>query len=185
MTGRAYVLLSFLLAACGTVQSHAPTSILCRDSDSVFAEKVEALIAAGVDAQRAKLAPDASPLRPDPDLARIARTRSCNMAHGADFSHTDAQGNFIVGDMVREIPRRYYGTNGENIGTMQMIGARPLGPEDFAQATVQAWMESPEHRANILNPAFNLAGVGVAKVGDEAFVTQVFYGPVREHKDFN
>jgi uncharacterized protein YkwD len=87
--------------------------------------------------------------------------------------------------MVREIPRRYYGTNGENIGTMQMIGSRPVTPEEFAQTTVQAWMESREHRANILNSAFSLAGVGVAKVRNEAFVTQIFYGPVVERKNFN
>jgi uncharacterized protein YkwD len=175
-------LLSLLLAACGTAPSQAPAAI-CRDSDPVFAEKVEALIAAGVDAQRAKLAPKAPVLRQDAELTRIARVRSCNMVHGADFSHTDAKGHFIAGNMVREIIGRYRGTSGENIGTMQMIGAHAFA--HFAQAIVQAWMESPEHRANILNPAFNLAGVGVAEVGDEAFVTQVFYGPVRERKDFN
>jgi|SRR5665213_2737879 len=170
-----YVLLPLFLATCGSTP--APPSALCRDSDSAFAEKVETLVAAGVDAQRAKLALKASALRPDTDLARIARLRSCDMAHGAAFSHTDAEGHFIADIMVREIPRHYDGIKGENIGTMQMIGSRPVAPEDFAQATLQAWMESPEHRANILNPAFNSAGIGVAKVGAEAFVTQVFYGP--------
>jgi uncharacterized protein YkwD len=167
-----YVLLSLLLAACGTTQSNAPPSALCRDSDPAFAERAEALMAARVDAQRAKLALGAQALRPDPELTRIARVRSCDRAHGAPFSHTDADGHFIAGDMIREIPRRYDGIKGENIST----GGRPFAPEDFAQTTVQAWMESPEHRANILNPAFTLAGVGVATVGDEAFVTQVFYG---------
>jgi uncharacterized protein YkwD len=167
-----YVLLSLLLASCGATQSNAPPSSLCRDSDHAFAERVEALVAAEVDAQRAKLAPRAPPLRPDPELSRIARVRSCDMAHGAPFSHTDADGHFIAGDMIREIPRRYDGIKGENIIT----GGRPHAPEDFARTTVQAWMESPEHRANILNPGFNLAGVGVATVSDEAFVTQVFYG---------
>lgn len=178
-----YVLLPLLLAACGT--SESPLSAICRGGDPVFAEKVEALITARVDDQRARLAPNAPRLRPDPELTRIARARSCDMVHGANFSHTDAKGHFIAGDMVREIIGRYHGTSGENIGTMQMIGAHRFAPEDFAQATVQAWMESPEHRANILNPAFHLAGVGVANVGNEAFVTQVFYGPVRERKDFN
>ena len=150
-----------------------------------FAAKAEPLIAAAVEAQRAKFAPKAPPLGPDADLAIIARARSCDMAHGAPFSHTNDDGHFIAGDMVRGIPRRYFGTNGENIGTMQMIGSRPFSPEDFALSTVEAWMESPEHRANILNPGFNLAGVGVAKVGKEAFVTQVFDGPTVERRNFN
>jgi uncharacterized protein YkwD len=149
--------------------------------NGAFAQEAEALIAEGIDAERAKFAPDAPPLHPDIDLTRIAQRRSCDMARGtSEFSHTDAQGNFIAGDMVRG---RFgpYGTVGENImemgGTMEMIGRAPFGPEEFARMAVEGWMKSPGHRENILNPRYDLSGIGVAMVGDRAFATQVFRGP--------
>jgi uncharacterized protein YkwD len=37
-------------------------------------------------------------------------------------------------------------------------------------------MQSSEHRPNILNPAFQLVGVGVARDGGSYWITQVFVG---------
>jgi uncharacterized protein YkwD len=54
---------------------------------------------------------------------------------------------------------------GENVGFADGIGA--------AHA---AFMNSPKHRENILNGAFNAAGVGVAQNGNLVFVVQVFRG---------
>jgi len=144
-----------------------------------FAQEAEALIAGEIGAQRTKFAPDAPPLMPDIDLTRIAQRRSCDMARGtSDFSHTDAQGNFIAGDMVRG---RFgpYGSVGENIMEMGGTFTRVFGPEEFARAAVEGWMKSPGHRENILNPRYDTSGVGVAMVGDTAFATQVFRGPPR------
>ena len=97
------------MASSAAVDQSYPTpfldvaAALCLDSDPTFAEKAEALIAAGVNAERAKFALEARALQPDPRLTRIAQRRSCDMAHGADFSHTDANGHFIAGAMVRAI----------------------------------------------------------------------------------
>jgi uncharacterized protein YkwD len=113
----------------------------CPYSDQAFAQVAEALIAEGIDAERAQFAPDAPRLKSDPDLTRIARVRSCDMGHGADFSHTDGEGNFIAGDMVEARFGRY-GAIGENI---RKVGeARPHsgqnGPVDrFERRTPRAW----------------------------------------------
>ena len=151
----------------------------CPNAEQAFARVAEALIIQGIDAERARYAPDAPPLRSDPDLVRIARSRSCDMGHGAEFSHDDAQGHFIAGDMVRA-QFGPYGIIGENImemgGTVQ-LGRLPFGPEQFAREAVEGWMESPGHRKNILNPRYNSSGIGVAMVGGQAFATQVFRGP--------
>lgn len=198
-----YVALLLLLAACahpapvtspaGTAQSRAmpgAPDAACRGSDPAFAEKAEALIGTGIDDQRASFAQDAPALRPDPELTRIARARSCDMAHGADFSHNDAEGHFIAGDMVRE-DFGNLGAVGENImrmgnDTLAMIGAsRPFGPEEFARVAVEGWMKSPGHRAQILDPHYDSSGVGVAIVDGQAFATQVFRGPPSNRKDFN
>ncbi len=153
-------------------------ALACQDGDQRFAQEAEALIALRIAAARAKFAPGAPPLMPDIDLTRIAQRRSCDMARGmSDFSHTDAQGNFIAGDMVRG---RFgpYGLVGENIMEASGTG-RSFGPEEFAKAAVDGWMKSPGHRENILNPRYDISGIGVAMVGDTAFATQVFRGPPR------
>jgi len=155
---------------------------LCQSQNQAFAQDAEALIAERINGERAKFAPGAPPLMPDIDLTRIAQRRSCDMARGmSDFSHTNAQGNFIAGDMARA---RFgpYGAVGENImemsGTVQ-LGRLPFGPEQFAGEAVEGWMESPGHRKNILNPRYDTSGIGVAMVGGQAFATQVFRGPPR------
>ena len=152
----------------------------CPYADQDFARVAEALIIQGIDAQRARFAPDAPRLTPNPELTRIARLRSCAMAHGDEFSHTDAQGNFIAGAMVEASFGRY-GAIGENIMKMgssfSPIATRPFGPEEFARVAVDGWMKSPGHRENILNPRYNLSGIGVAMVDGQAFATQVFHGP--------
>lgn len=166
-----------------TIQS---TAFPCQGGDKTFAREAEPLIATQIDRQRAELAPGAPSLMADPQLIRIAQERSCNMAQGvAPFSHLDAAGHFIAGDMVHQAFGPY-GVIGENIsetvGTLEMPGMRPQGAREFAQGTVEAWIESPEHRANILDPRFDTSGVGVAKVGDQAVATQVFRGPAPKAK---
>jgi uncharacterized protein YkwD len=154
----------------------------CQGGDQAFAREAEALIIAGINSQRAKFAPDAPPLSSDPDLARIAETRSCDMAFGREaFSHEDAEGRFIASDMV-QASFGHLGAIGENImkmGSVFAVGTRPFTAEEFARNAVEGWMKSPEHRENILNARFDASGVGVAMVGDEAFATQVFWGPPR------
>lgn len=163
--------------------------------NQAFAQEAEALIAEEIGTQRTKFAPDAPPLMPDIDLTRIAQRRSCDMARGmSDFSHTDAQDNFIAADMVHKIFGPY-GSVGENIMMMgeerparatnaaswreRPDGVPPFSAQQFARVAVEGWMESPGHRENILNPRYDSSGVGVAMVGDRAFATQVFRGPPR------
>jgi len=152
---------------------------LCRSQNQAFAQEAEALIAERIDEERAKFAPGAPPLMPDLDLTRIAQQRSCDMARGmSDFSHTDAEGNFIAADMVHKIFGPY-GAVGENIMEMGGTFTRSFGAEEFAGAAVEGWMKSPGHRENILNPRYDSSGIGVAMAGDRAFATQVFRGPPR------
>src|ERR1700687_1756439 len=45
----------------------------------------------------------------------------------------------------------------------------------LAQRALQRWLRSPEHRANMLSPEFDMTGVGVARAADgTAYVTQDF-----------
>ena len=47
-------------------------------------------------------------------------------------------------------------------------------PEEIAAASIRAFLKSPGHRRNLLNPDYNSLGVGVARKGDTVTVTQVF-----------
>ena len=151
----------------------APAS--CQDQD--FAHKAEALIAQRVNTERARLAPDAAALQTDAVLTRIAEIRACDMARGErPVSHFDGQGRFVAGDMVHEVFGPF-GRVGENIvkmGDTMALGVRPFGPEEFASAAMEDWMKSPGHRVHILNPRYNISGIGVAKIGGLAVAVQVF-----------
>jgi uncharacterized protein YkwD len=49
-----------------------------------------------------------------------------------------------------------------------------MDQSEIEQAVVAGWMDSPGHRQNILDRAFDEEGIGVAKVNDFIVVTEVF-----------
>ncbi|WP_199424945.1 CAP domain-containing protein [Actinotalea solisilvae] len=52
-----------------------------------------------------------------------------------------------------------------------------------AQDVVDAWMESPGHRANILDPDLTQVGVGCAEDGDDLVCSMVLLGPTSRPED--
>ncbi|WP_405438212.1 CAP domain-containing protein [Streptomyces avidinii] len=87
------------------------------------------------------------PVRANPPLAALAGAFSLDMATRGFFSHDDPDGNT---PWDRATKAGLSGLGGENI-------ARGQGD---AEAVMKAWMNSPEHRANILNCEFRTLGVG-------------------------
>jgi uncharacterized protein YkwD len=90
------------------------------------------------------------PLAVDARLATAARAHSMDMAVHNYFSHTTPQG-VTVGTRVTNSGYRW-SLVGENIAE---------GQRD-ANAVMRAWLNSPGHRANILNCRFRNIGVGLA-----------------------
>jgi uncharacterized protein YkwD len=104
-----------------------------------------------------------SPLRTDPLLQQAARQHSADMYQRRYFSHRTPDGKTPY-DRLHDL-RFHYVTAGENIA--------------FAPDGDQAWtslMNSPDHRANILNPDFRCIGIGAYKGlnGYEEMFTQDF-----------
>ena len=96
------------------------------------------------------------------ELCRVARYKSQDMRDNGYFSHTSP----VYGSpfqMMKSFGITYR-TAGENIAKGQS------SPE----AVVNAWMNSPGHRANILNASFTEIGVGY--VADGRYWTQMFIG---------
>ena len=107
-------------------------------------------------------------LQPDQTLMQVAHDYSCLMARQDFFSHTGPTGD-TVADRVQEAGISYR-LVGENL-------ARNTNAPQPVEAAVQGWMDSDEHRANILRPDFTMTGVGVCREGDRYFFTQVFLQP--------
>ncbi len=98
------------------------------------------------------------PLRMNLHLQRAAQAHSESMAFGDYFQHVGPRGQTPLARM--RASGYIHGAHaayvvGENIawGTLWLASPR---------AIVAAWMASPEHRANILNPRFRDTAVGVS-----------------------
>lgn len=106
-----------------------------------------------------------APLAYSAALARVAQYRAQDMLNRDYFSHYDpVTGQLAFAQLLQQwgIP---YRTAGENI-------AWSTNPSMAGINTM--FMNSPEHRANILNPAFHQAGIGVASNGVKTMVVEVF-----------
>ena len=98
-------------------------------------------------------------------LARVAQYRAQDMLNRGYFSHyVPATGQLAFAVLMRlwGIP---YTTAGENI-------AWSTNPSMAAINTM--FMNSPEHRANILKSAYHQVGMGVASNGVKTMVVEVF-----------
>ncbi len=103
-----------------------------------------------------------NPLTHDWQLSRVARYKSQDMADKGYFSHTSPTYGSPF-DMMKSFGISYKAA-GENIAKGQKT------PE----AVVNAWMNSPGHRANILSSSYTRIGVGYVKKGN--IWTQMFAG---------
>ena len=89
-----------------------------------------------------------SPLKENSELQRVARIKAQDMVNNNYFSHTSPTYGSPF-NMMKSF-KISYNTAGENIA----------GNSNNSSA-VTAWMNSPGHRANILNSSFNQTGIGV------------------------
>jgi len=106
-----------------------------------------------------------APLAYSASLARVAQYRAQDMLNRNYFSHYDpSTGQLAFVGLLRlwGIP---YSTAGENI-------AWSTNPSMAAINTM--FMNSPEHRANILKAAYHRVGLGVASNGAKIMVVEVF-----------
>jgi len=127
-------------------------------------------------------------LRWDDDLAEIARKHSQDMAENDYFAHTNLAGDGPSErakkqgyDTYKELGGGWYTEGiGENIGMMPTGNVEGKGyvsndPDSIAKAQVESWMNSPGHRANILDPDYDKLGVGVSYDGLYYISTQDFW----------
>jgi uncharacterized protein YkwD len=97
-----------------------------------------------------------TPLHASPALTTSAQAYARRLATDGVFSHTDGS---LLTDRIAGAGYHFRFV-GENLGMGQ----------PSAKAIVAAWMSSPEHRTNMLDPRFTDIGVGVAPRSDGQIV---------------
>lgn len=117
----------------------------------------------------ARIAHELSAVAPNSMLAEAARLKAEDMAARGYFSHIDPDGR-----------KPWYWL--EQVGYDYSYAGENLAVGFFdSEDAVQAWMDSPTHRENILNARFTEMGIGTAK-GEykgrqTTFVVQMFARP--------
>lgn len=137
-------------AGSSTLSGSSTPSGVSGASSAFRASARETRLLAKVNAARASRGVPA--LRASPYLASYARQHARSMAARGGLFHT---ANFNVLCCWTAV--------GENIARYSTV----------TRAHV-ALMNSPPHRANLLNPTFRQVGIGIVKSGGKLWVTQVF-----------
>lgn len=107
------------------------------------------------------------PLAWNAQLAAVARLHSQNMAEFNFFSHRGLDGK-MVSDRADANGVGRWRSIGENI-------AFNRGYKDPVTNAVSLWLNSPEHRQNLMDGSWKETGVGIAVAADGSFYfTQVF-----------
>ena len=107
------------------------------------------------------------PLKENPQLQRVARRHSEDMATRHFTGHLNPDGQDVV-DRLRAEGIEEFIAVGENIFTGK-------GVADPAPVAVREWLKSPGHRKNLLNPRYTEGGIGIAEGETDAiYITQVF-----------
>lgn len=104
-------------------------------------------------------------VHPHRDLMRAARGHSAAMGRSGRLSHYETDGS-DVSDRMTDAGYAY-SKAAENVSA---------GPPD-GEAAVESWMESPGHRRNIVNCAFQDVGVGVSFAPDGPWWTLLLAAP--------
>jgi uncharacterized protein YkwD len=112
-----------------------------------------------------------APLEPSDTLAAIARRHSQDMLDRGYFDHCTPEGLHSA-DRIARVGLDFDAT-GENI---YMVKDATAGPADVASAMVKGWMNSRDHRANILTPDYRVVGVGVVATPRIVLATQLYGG---------
>lgn len=132
-------------------RSGAMVAALVLSSPAVMAadatDPLEAQVLTLINAERAALGLNALLL--DLGLDQAAEAHSLDMATHSCFSHDSCNGTLWS--------TRIKGYYNENTALGEIIGAGYA----TAEAVVAGWMNSPGHKANILDASFKVAGVGL------------------------
>jgi len=101
-----------------------------------------------------------------PELDGVARGHSDDMAARGYLAHESPEGANAL-DRLERGSVDGFSMAAENIGM--------TNKQTPASEIVAAWLRSPVHRVNLLAPAFNTTGIGVARAHDGSWIATQLY----------
>jgi uncharacterized protein YkwD len=113
-------------------------------------------------ANRARAQSAIAPLQIDDGLTQAARAHAAEMAAQQQLSH-QFPGEPPLAQRLAANSTLHLDQAGENVSYATSV-----------EQSHQGLMHSPPHRENLLNPAYNVAGFGVVRVGSVLYVAQDF-----------
>lgn len=140
------------------------------ESGEVDTAHVERMVEAEVNAIRAER--NLSRLGHDRAVAGVARNHSRDMARRGYVGHESPEGD---GPQDRMDAAGVDCRAGENIAQTWLDrpiegGDRITSEEELASALVEMWMDSPDHRENIVSDEYGSHGVGVVHAEDDLVI---------------
>jgi uncharacterized protein YkwD len=157
------IILGVLLLAAGAGSARAGEPA----AGSPESVRFEAIVLQELDAiNTERYAVDLPPLILAAELEAVADARVTAVSAMGQLSHTRPEGQDAVTLLERAgIP---FDRFGENLGECESSVA------DVAAALHAAWMESPAHRANMLDPGFGRVGMGFVDDGGVVYAAIIF-----------
>lgn len=98
----------------------------------------------------------ADPLRPDAELELTATAWAARMSQTGTLDHAEDLALGVTADW-RKL--------GENVG---------VAPEQQIEELFEAFVDSPSHLANLIDPSFDLVGIGIVHADGKLWMTQRF-----------
>lgn len=137
----------------------------------------EALMTALINEQRQEH--ELGTLSEDSLLAGLAKEHSTSMVENDFFGHARDEVERPID--YDQPPGTIRGENLAKIPAQRYIPGPCLSLQEVCEWAVSGWMDSPGHRANILEPRYDETGVGVV-FSEEGlvtylYITQIFQGP--------
>ena len=114
-------------------------------------------------------------LEPAEALDEAALAHAEDMRERDYFAHESPEGRSVM-DRYRAAGGERWRKVGENIAKCGRCGAPDVAR---VRSFEEGWMNSPEHRANILDPGYRRFGFGMVGEGGEQYAVQTFSGPGR------
>jgi uncharacterized protein YkwD len=151
------VALACLVVLCAPGSAHAAAA--CQSADALPGQASDAVVRNAtlclMNSERS--ARGIAGLRAHPALASAAGSYARQMVSERFFAHTSPRGSTVLSRIRDTTYLR--GAPGWSVGENIASGS---GTMATPRAIVEAWMESPGHRANLLSPCFRDVGIGIA-----------------------
>ena len=128
-------------------------------------------------------------LKPEARLAAAASEQAAVLALRIHSGHDNPlahHGDPYARVLQEGLPAGQVGENAATLGTRDSATNRTYTYREMAAVIVQAWMDSPGHRANLLSPAFHYLGCGtraayLLRDNPVVYAIQDFYTPSLRH----